>query len=139
MNWMMRTANEGDLEYFTNQSFRASYRARVVVNSDGIPVGMVGVIHTNPLQAFSFSTEELLRRPAYIARLARALREEILVLYSSPVFAVTEASDRLLVHSGFEYLRTTSQGRLYRASVTGNPDGWQHCDDSVRSVEEGES
>lgn len=79
----------------------------IVVESESGILGIAGVLHTAPLQAFSSMREELKNHPKYILLAARKMRE-ILNSYDYPVY--TQASEnednsmRFLEYVGFKHL-----------------------------------
>lgn len=95
-----------------HHTFRETFHGVTVIDDD-VPIGLVGVLHTSPMQAVSYQTDELKRRPKTIVRAARLFRETVLSQYDE-VYAVSDASDRFLDLAGFEYVATTTQGRTFR-------------------------
>lgn len=113
----IRAARLSDVELLCGQVFNESMRA-IVVEHDGEPVAIAGVLHTNPLQAFSHLTPAVRKSPKTIVRAVDRM-QEIVEGYTAPVYAV--ASDdpldkdpgTFLEYVGFQYVGDTAKGRLY--------------------------
>lgn len=112
---VIRPARVDDVVALRGQPFRESMQG-VVVERDGVPVGMTGVLHTAPRQAFTLCAEELRKSPRTVVRLARWMLK-VLHEQRQPVYAVTDpelpATTRLVQRMGFDYVETTHQGRLW--------------------------
>ncbi len=102
----VRAVGKEDIISFYGKPFKNAVIGVVVESEDEI-LGIAGVLHTAPLQAFSSMNKELKRHPKYIVLAAKKMRE-ILNSYDSPIY--TKASEhednsmRFLKYVGFEYL-----------------------------------
>lgn len=88
----------------------------IAAELDGETIGVAGVLHGYPTQAFSQMDDRLRRYPKTIMLAARKFRE---ILQSYDVaYAVASReeknADRFLTYVGFKYLQTTTSGRTYR-------------------------
>lgn len=79
-------------------------------------VGVVGVLHTAPLQAFSFMSDEIRNSPKTIVKAARKMRK-VLDSYDAPIYAVASEeeknSSRFLEFVGFGFHNHNNLGRVY--------------------------
>lgn len=89
----------------------------LVIEDDGKPVAIVGVLHTEPMQCFSVMTDPVRRSPKTIVKVALRLRQ-MLDSYTGTVYALADKNEpnapRFLKFIGFEYFNTTVQGEIYR-------------------------
>lgn len=112
----VRPIREDDLIEMHGELFKESMRGIAVEDGDDL-VAIAGVIHGSVFQCFSSMTEQLRRSPKNIVRAGRAL-QDLLNQYTVPVYALTDpeqpAHARFLEWMGFEYIETTTQGRLYK-------------------------
>jgi len=87
----------------------------IAAEIDGEVVGVAGVLHGDPPQAFSAMDDRLRPYPKTIMRAARIFRT-VLDHYNL-VYAVASAHERnsgaFLERVGFNYSHTTYQGRTY--------------------------
>lgn len=88
----------------------------IAAELDGDTLGVAGVIHSSPTQAFSQMDDRLRRYPKTIMLAARKFRE---ILEAYPVaYAVASKgernSDKFIQRVGFAYLQTTTLGRTYK-------------------------
>jgi len=88
----VRALTRNDLLAFYGEMFSESVRG-LAVELDGEPVAVAGVIHTNPLQAFSQIREPLRKYPKTIMKTARRLKS-ILNVYESPVYAFADKDEK---------------------------------------------
>lgn len=99
----IRTLKKGDIESVYGESFRESVRGLAVELGDEV-VAVAGVIHTNPLQAFSNMKDALRKYPKTIMKTAISLKS-ILNKYETAIYAFAdeeEANSRnFLKHVGF--------------------------------------
>ena len=99
----IRAIRKTDIEEFYGKPFPESVRG-LTVEFEGKPVAVAGVIHTNPLQAFSSLKDSLRRYPKTIINTARKLKV-ILDKYESPVYAYADEDEKnsvnFLKHIGF--------------------------------------
>lgn len=99
----IRALKSKDIVEFYGKSFPESVRG-LAVEFEGEPVAVAGVIHTNPLQAFSSIKDSLRKYPKTIIKTARRLKT-ILDMYESPVYAYADKGEKnsvnFLKHIGF--------------------------------------
>lgn len=102
----IRALRRSDIEDFYDKPFKESVRGLVVEFNDE-PVAIAGVIHTNPLQAFSSMKDSLRKYPKTIIKTARKLKT-ILDKYESPIYAYADEDEKnsvnFLKHVGFTQL-----------------------------------
>ncbi len=115
------TATFRPLEYedviaVNGEPFKESVRG-IAVLEDGEPVMIGGVLHTKPLQAFSECIIDPKKYPVTVMKATRAFKK-IIEGYRGPVYAIASTkyptSESYLKHTGFEYVETTRDGRLYQ-------------------------
>lgn len=99
----IRALQKNDIEVFYGKKFNESVRG-LAVELEGVPVAIAGVMHTNPLQAFSDMKDSLRKYPKTIIKTARRLKN-ILDAYESPVYAYADEDEsnsaNFLKHVGF--------------------------------------
>ena len=99
----IRALRKADIIEFYDEPFPESVRG-LAVEFNGEPVAIAGVIHTNPLQAFSSMKDALRKYPKVIVKTARKLKT-ILDTYESPVYAYADEDEKnsvnFLKHVGF--------------------------------------
>ena len=109
-----RPATEADVLGFYNKPFAASMRG-IAAEIDGETLGIMGVLHGNPLQAFSSMLPAMGDHPMAIKRAIR-LFQNIAAKYSTPIYAKASTeyanSRRVLRLAGFEPF--DEEKRLYR-------------------------
>ena len=109
-----RPVTEADVLNFYHKPFAESMRG-IAADLDGETLGIMGVLHGNPLQAFSSMLPEMGDHPMAIKRAIR-LFKEIARGYSVPIYAKASAeyanSRRVLRLAGFEPF--DEEKRLYR-------------------------
>jgi len=99
----IRELRKTDIEVFYGKPFPESVRG-LAVEFEGEPVAVAGVIHTNPLQAFSSMSDSLRKYPKTIIKTARRMKA-ILDKYESPIYAYADEGEKnsvnFLKHIGF--------------------------------------
>ena len=112
----IRAATRADIIELCGEPYRESIRALVVEHEDR-PIGIVGVIHREPMQCFSVVLDELRKSPRSIVKVVKPLRV-ILDGYMGEIYAIADgdvdSSSRFLEYIGFNHFQTTSQGRIYK-------------------------
>lgn len=102
----IRALQRSDILAFYDKPFPESVRG-LAVEFDGKSIGIAGVIHTNPLQAFSSMKDSLRDYPKTIIKTARKLKT-ILDAYDSPIYAYADEGEKnsvnFLKHIGFTQL-----------------------------------
>ena len=113
---VIRPATRTDVIKLCGDSYPEGMRA-LVVESDGDPVGIAGILHTMPRQCFSVMDDAIRSSPRAIVRCAKQLRP-ILDSYNTPIYAIASEDEPTAVHFleyvGFEYHDTTVQGEVYQ-------------------------
>jgi len=127
----IRTINKDDIESFNNGSrYRQSLRG-LTVELNGEPIGIAGVLHTNPLQVFSEMRDEMRDYPILIMKTAKRLLN-IMETYDKPLYALASENendpDSFLIHLGFEFTGENEQGRYYKWQKL------QKCGDQYKAV-----
>lgn len=106
-----------DLNSFGSRQYRESVIGLSVKDDNGEVVGVVGVIYTAPLQAFSAMSDKLRKSPKTIVKTAKLFRG-VLDTFEYPVYAIAadyeKTSPRFLEFVGFEPILDNYNGRLYR-------------------------
>jgi hypothetical protein len=104
----IRPLTKNDLTEF--QSLGATVRG-VAVELDDKVIGIAGVLHTRPLQAFSCMKDDLRKHPKTIIKVIRMFKE-ILSNYDLPVYAIASEkeynSTKVLERIGFELMNDRS-------------------------------
>ena len=102
----IRALNKNDVVEFYGEPFAQSMRG-LAVELDGEVVGMAGVLHTNPLQAFSSMKDSVRKYPKTIMKTAHGLKS-ILNKYESPIYAFASETEsnsmNFLKHVGFVHI-----------------------------------
>lgn len=113
---VIRGANKADVIHLCGSQHTQSMRA-LVVEHDGEPVAIAGVLHTEPMQCFSVMTDVVRQSPKTIVKTAIRLRD-ILNSYHYPIFAVANMnekdSDRFLTFVGFNHFESTITHEVYQ-------------------------
>ena len=113
---VIRPATRSDVIDLCGDSYPEGMRA-LVVESDGVPIGIAGILHTMPRQCFSVMKDEIRSSPRVILRVAKQLRP-MMDSYDTPIYAIASedepTSTRFLEYVGFEYHDTTVQGEVYQ-------------------------
>jgi hypothetical protein len=91
-NPVVRLAKAEDIEQFCGKRYPQSMRA-VVVELEGEIIGIGGVLHTAPRQAFSEIKDELRRRPKALLKAGKMFRT-ILDMYDVPVYAIASPKEK---------------------------------------------
>ena len=85
----------------------------LTVVKGGVPIGVAGVLHTSPPQAFSVMSDELREHPKTIVRFIRGF-EEFLAKHYSSVVAIASSKENnapaCLVRAGFNFLEYNRDG-----------------------------
>lgn len=101
----LRSANKNDVLEFFGKPFAESFRG-MVAEKDGKVIGIAGVLHTEPLQAFSTITDEVKKHPKAIIKAVKLFRN-ILNSYETTIYAIAsekeKTSMRFLQYVGFEH------------------------------------
>ena len=99
----IRMLKKGDIEALYGKPFPESVRGIAVEIGDDV-VAVAGVIHANPLQAFSNMKDPLRKYPKTIMKTARRLKS-ILNLYETTIYAFADQEEpnsrNFLKHIGF--------------------------------------
>ena len=110
----IRAARRSDVIALCGDTYPQSMRA-IVVEHQGEPVGIAGVLNSSPAQCFSTMQDVVRASPKTILKVAKALAG-ILNQSRGPVYAIADQSEptapRFLSHIGFKYLTTTYQGEV---------------------------
>lgn len=100
----IRPISKADVIAFRGSPYKESFRG-IAAELDGKILGIAGVLHTHPLQAFSEMSEEMRKYPKQIVKAAFQFRD-ILDAYESPIFAIASPDEKnssgFLKHVGFE-------------------------------------
>ena len=80
---------------------------------DGELIGVCGVLHTIPMQAYSTLTDKILKNKRELIHGIRWFRK-ILEKYQSDVVAIEKGDPMFLKHVGFEFVCESEQGDVYR-------------------------
>lgn len=111
----IRPLTKADLEAMGVDHFDLTVRG-IAAELNGEVVGVAGVLHGSPSQAFSTMDDRLRAYPKTIMRAARQFLH-VLSHYDT-VYAVASDNEpnsvRFIERIGFRYLTTTSQGRTFR-------------------------
>jgi len=117
MTLMIRPLASNDLSEFNHMGFTVRGLA---IELDGEVVGIAGVLHTNPIQAFSRMDDKLRKHPKTIMKVIKKFKD-ILSNYNSPIYAIASEkeynSNKVLERIGFKFFHENEQGRFYRIGV----------------------
>jgi len=109
---VIRAANRDDIIAWRGEPYKESFRG-IVVEVDGVVIGIGGVLHAAQLQAFSEITDELRKRPRLSVLAAREFRK-VLNQYDYPIYAGASEKEvnagGYLEYIGFEHYKE----RIYR-------------------------
>lgn len=109
----IRFLKKGDLKEFDSMGFTVRGLA---VELEGKIIGVAGILHSSPLQAFSSMDDKLREYPKTIIKVMRMFKN-ILSNYKSQVHAIASEkeynSTKVLERVGFEFSHKTEQGRFY--------------------------
>lgn len=112
----IRPTRRDDVIALCGDSYNQSLRG-LTIEHEGEPIGLAGILHTNPLQCFSEMTDTLRKSPRTIVKCAIKLRD-ILDSYSVDIYAIANEDEptapRFLEYVGFKYVSSTVQGELYK-------------------------
>jgi len=106
-----------DLHLNNVETFGKSMRGLTVVKGS-VPIGVAGVLHTSPPQAFSVMSDELRKHPKIILQFIRGF-EEFLAKHYSNVVAIASSKENnapaCLMRAGFKYFGHDIDGEeVYR-------------------------
>lgn len=108
----IRPANKADVLAFQDHVYRESFRGLTVRLDDEI-VGICGILHSQPHQAFSVITDELRQHPKAIMKASR-LFKDMLNRYEQAIYAIASDKERnatgFLEHLGFNHV----EGKVYQ-------------------------
>jgi len=113
----IRTMVATDLQHLNVDTFGATVRGRTI-ELDGEPVGIGGVLHQTPRQAFSVMDDKLRKYPKTIVKFFKVFREMLENNYST-VYAIASETESnapgTLKRMGFEFHSIDNEGReVYR-------------------------
>lgn len=118
----IRPLKKSDLGEFDSMGFTVRGYA---VELDGKVIGIAGVLHTRPLQAFGQIKDELRKYPKTIMKVIKMFKS-ILESYDMPVYAIAckkeYNSTKVLERIGFEFSHKNEQGRFYIIGRSHEPD-----------------
>lgn len=101
----IRPAQKNDDVLIDGHRYRYTFKG-TVAELDGVPVGIVGVLHTIPLTAFSNISGELKGKIKFIRKYIEQYRE-LLDSYGVPIYATCSidipGASRFLKHVGFQH------------------------------------
>jgi len=109
-----------DLTNLRVDTLGKTLRGKVIADKEtGEPLGIAGVLHTEPYHAFSLMTDELRDYPKAIVKFIREfgsfLQQHYTAVYAVP--AAYEINSRSCLElAGFRYLYTDNYGDVYRWS-----------------------
>lgn len=115
---MMRIApaRRIDVIEMEGEPFDEAMRGIAIYSEEEGLLGYAGVLHTNPLQAFSKMRDGLRKSPKTIVRAAKVFRD-VLNKYDQEVIAIASEHEknapRFLEFIGFKYKLTNHLGRIY--------------------------
>lgn len=117
MTLKIRSLTRDDLTEFNHMSFTVRGLA---VELDGEVVGIAGVLHSHPIQAFSRMDDKLRKHPKSIMKVIHKFKN-IVDRYTSPIYAIASEkeynSNKVLERIGFEFFYENEQGRFYKLGV----------------------
>jgi hypothetical protein len=118
----IRPLNRDDLKEFVHMGFTVRGLA---VELDGEVVGIAGVLHSYPIQAFSRMDDKLRKYPKTIVKVIKMFKA-IVDKYDSPIYAIASEkehnSTKVLERIGFEFFYKNEKGRFYRIGVDNGHD-----------------
>ena len=98
----IRPLNAKDLDTFSHHGKTIKGCA---IESEGEVLGVFGVLHTSPLQAFSEIDDKITKTPRVVVKAIRKFRQ-LVESYHQPIYAIAsekyESSTGLLVKAGFK-------------------------------------
>lgn len=113
----IRPLNRNDLNEFTHMGFTVRGLA---IELDNEVVGIAGVLHSYPIQAFSRMSDELRKYPKTIMKVIRMFKS-IVDKYETSIYAIASEeeknSTKVLERIGFEFLYENERGRFYKLGV----------------------
>lgn len=109
---ILRPATKADIIAYRGKPYEESFRG-IVAELDNEVVGVAGVLHTSPLQAFSNIRDVLREYPKTLILGVREFRK-ILNSYDSQIYAIANENEKnstgFLEYVGFEHFNK----RIYR-------------------------
>lgn len=109
---ILRPATKADIIAYRGKPYRESFRG-IVAELEGEVVGVAGVLHTSPPQAFSNIRDALRAHPKTLILGVREFRK-ILNSYDSQIYAIANEKEKnstgFLEYVGFEHFNK----RIYR-------------------------
>jgi len=103
---LVRPARKDDVIAFRGQPYKESFKG-IVAEMDGRVLAIAGVLHTQPLQAFSSIEQEIKNHPKTVVVMIKKMKEILSTYGDSPIFATANPNEQtapgLLKHAGFEY------------------------------------
>lgn len=109
----IRPASRADIVEFYGEMLNESMRARVA-DLNGKVVGIIGLVYKDYPTLVSTLTPELRPYRKTILKEAKRFLSEIHQTAYAVACPKEKTSQRLLEHLGFEFIRDTTEGRLYR-------------------------
>jgi len=107
---LIRPLNKNDKWWFTHHD--KTVRG-VVVELDGEIIGVAGVLHTSPLQAFSEMSDKIRKYPKTVMKVMLSFKK-VLEHYDLPMYAIANEDEhnsrKVLERIGFKPL----DGRMYK-------------------------
>lgn len=112
----IRLTVKSDIEALNVETFGETFRGLTVVLDDA-PVGVIGVLHSAPMQLISVIDDRLRKSPRSILEVVK-MATKMLDKYDCPIYALAVPEEsggaRLLTLMGFEFVSDTDRGGLYR-------------------------
>jgi hypothetical protein len=101
-----------DLQHLNVETFGNTARG-LTVEKDGKPIGVAGVLHSSPFQAFSVMDDELRKHPKIIVKFIRGF-EDFLSRHYTRVVAIASSGENkapaCLVRAGFNFFGFDKDG-----------------------------
>ena len=117
MTLKIRPLTRDDLNEFVHMGFTVRGLA---IELDGEIVGIAGVLHSNPIQAFSRMDDKLRKHPKTIMKVIKKFKS-VVKSYSSPIYAIASEKEynsaKVLERVGFKFFHKNEKGRFYRIGV----------------------
>ncbi len=107
----IRPATPDDVKDIAHRTVRA-----IVAELDGKVIGVAGIMHTSPLQAFGYFEDEFKKYPKAVVKSIKNFHA-LLAQYDVPVYAIAcpkqKSSSRFLEHAGFKFDSVEGDRRYY--------------------------